>query len=268
MNLNAYAELDRVALPRPRVSDLEEVVDENSESVFYHVRYGTTRKGPTVITSAWAHRNRGLLHSLRASGDLLQLERAVLSSFGGCLLTAPRESYVELVIGHLSGLLLRGWCAARSLHGQTDRMIRSCQQPTMMEQQLPTIVEAAADEADRSVIDAILGRAHGYATAAPEGSLLEFIVDRDGAVLFVDIKEYPWALDLRCLVEDSLGDDRVVYRQPGWQQRGRAAYVGPYDLAAWEHARMYPHLVLGDHAMLCHFVTYSLRAGHVGTVTA
>lgn len=268
MESGAYQQLEAFGLPHPPTITLEEAVADPSADNFYYLRFNTPGTYPSVLSSLeMANQERELWH-LRTSGRLLQIEPLVVSQAGGCAFANDGEIYAELVIGHLSGLLLNGRCQLRLMISPSDTYIlRRMRQSMMVAQSPPKMLDQQALSLETPVLFGLTCRALELLPRLPPKTLLEFIITDSGVVYFVDIKPHPWDLRYKRLFADS-GSQEPVYTRPLFagdcpskEADSPNIYQGSLDLKLLDRVTSNTIIKLGDHALLSHFVTYSLRRG-------
>jgi hypothetical protein len=116
----------------------------------------------------------------------------------------------------------------------------------------------------KNAIQTYLNTLSGLLIQGGPPRLFEFIVI-DNSILFVDAKPYPWSV--------SFADQFVPGDAPHWlyesptRTEAVLSYSGSFDLANLPLIDESTVIHVGSHAVLAHFVTYSLRRGIAGIVT-
>jgi hypothetical protein len=255
MREGAYETLDGYRLLRPRTLTYEEVC-QLPPHVEVMIRDGNGPGRPSICSADDA---AAILRDLdRTSTERTSnVVEAAVSDAGGCVVTLPGGGvYVELVDGHLSGLLKEGWCGARAL-GTGHQVVVAC-----VSQPFAIRFRSGYDERDKAIPlkeTDVRERVEGLATAlahVPGGRLFEFIELNAGTIMYVDEKPYPWAHDYHALLGGPASADRAgpvvspghgtASQLPGGRTIARTSGNG--------------RLRLGDNALLSHFITYALEA--------
>lgn len=201
--------------------------------------------------------SRDQLIALASSRDVSSLSIVdYLPSIGGAAyLSHGSVALVELVVGHLSGLLIHGMLRARYLLGEDGRVRRA--------QVLPQPLQAAASGQlgpggpgmSVSSLEDLALSIHGQARMSSISSnmLMEIMVAEDRCV-WVDAKHYPWAIDLDAIFSSKR---QLIHG---------SSSVACVEPAAWAIDQIPTScssisLNLGNRALLGHYVTYSLQRG-------
>jgi len=262
---DAYDQLARWGLPHPRLYAPLDVLSGQfalTEREVY-VRRKDDPSASGFINVEDVCRNPTQFRVLLAQDRVAQIEAGIRSTLGGCLVTDEMDTYGEVCIGHLSGLLRRGWCAVRFRGNKTRYVRRAVTQPRMVVQKGPanSIVDATTLESsmETTVIHSVLEKSQ----SVPPRTLLEFIVSVDGEAYFVDYKAYPWEVRFGALLEEAEVPVVIYGTQRKLPER---VYRGTFELQALDRARRVSAVSVAGRAVLSHFVTYLLREGPVSLV--
>lgn len=257
MRPGAYETLDSLGLPRPLTYNPQQLLESPDPPDRVLLRFG---EGPGVPRIYSRHEALQLAKSDTDDADpQLTFEEAIDSGLGGCLLhDADDELYVELVDGHISGLLLHGWVGFRWLSNGGGRTSSVTRQQSAHRFRSGRLVEERPRPVDegrgRRAIEAL-------ASLGPKtrrASLVEFVIAPDQRLLFVDEKEYPTALALRALFSPQ---DAVLLE--GDAEHPSAVYDGPLDAQVLDELPPMCLRIHRDDAVLSHFVTRGLSSGQV-----
>lgn len=252
MRPNAFAALRDLGLSHPYVYSRQEVSLSPPNTLFYlrHLAPGLTSE-----TLRREELTELLITSDSPDPSNIQIEEYVLSSFGGCAVVSAGGIYIELVLGHLSGLLRRADCHFRFFLSPTSTSYRSVPGKTLTLQSRADLHVQAAPQLPAQSFLPWAQQASSLLSAVPTSHLFEFIVSSTGRLLFVDFKEYPWQIKFDALLR---GDPASLYEAKP-QLRGT-----PREFEAALHLSNLPDspeplaITLGNHALLSHFITYAL----------
>src|SRR5437868_5899521 len=110
MERDAYRTLREMGLPYPRTFTIERLALSKRNQLLY-LRSTPEAKLRGFIESAELRGKLPLLRRLIREGRIKQIESGIRSVNGGCAVVTEGGTFFELVTGHLSGLLRRGWCS-------------------------------------------------------------------------------------------------------------------------------------------------------------
>jgi hypothetical protein len=250
MEEGAYEVLERQGLPHPCVHKLRDLQHTAGGRLFFvRLRSGIGRSRVYTCDSIRAGFD-DLLGS-EERGEIIQIEDAVHSIGGGCLVVDEGVAYMELVDGHLSALTLSAALQQRVLKRGEDIRRRLHVQREIVEQSGNASISASETRHDPEQTIAGVFAMTGHIN---ERLLLEFVIDRSHRIWFTDAKKYPWPI----VFENALVENGVVWNDGA---AGGLLYSGPFTLPNLKAVTRNSTLVLGDAALLSHFVTYSLRQG-------
>lgn len=179
----------------------------------------------------------------------------VESIAGAAYVSCGPYALVEVVEGHLSGLLTAGLVRARYLLADNGDVICSQEFDQGVCVGPDGLVEATRSEAAELDTRTIAMAIHDKVcrSRADRATLMEILVTPSRAV-WVDAKSYPWDIKLDAVFEATR---RLIYGSP------TTTVVEP---RAWNEDSI-PRgiagraIILREHALLSHFVTYSLMRG-------
>lgn len=185
-----------------------------------------------------------------------------VSSLGGAVCVDGEEcTLIELVHGHLSGLLQHGMLAARYLveHG-SGRVLRHADfsqsayvDPDFLDFRDTVPVHGQVNNSNLPDVAVELAQ---YVRSAkmPARMLTEVMITANGPI-WVDAKSYPWQVDVdglfspeRILIYGKLADT-ASFAPSDWTTNSI-----PEDVTRLNYS-------LDAHALTCHFITYSLGRG-------
>jgi hypothetical protein len=196
--------------------------------------------------------------ALAAKGELLQIEEGIMSTRGGCVVRTGDSTYIELVAGHLSGLLRHAWCQYRWLKSLSRINSLYVSQCMMIKQHMEHNEIVPGVSLSTSFVDKVTKFVAEVLAVHVAPRLYEFIVDDSDSVYFVDYKPYPWALKFCPLFGHSARSADVLY---GSRLEGRIGCIRKFNLATIQAVDSDTTLCIDDKALLSHFVTYSLQKG-------
>lgn len=263
MQLNSYQRLDTLSLPHPNVYKLNELIEENSSQKWYYLRYLKKTTLPLYATSAELSRRANDFSELTTEQNLVQIEQCILSQIGGCVVTQGSLRYIELVVGHLSGLLLNGWCQVRVYLDGKTRHTRLANQDLMIDQKIQGNRVLQATRLKAELVDMLISSVEKLIVEINSNLFFEFIIDSKNQIYFVDTKEYPWKVDFYTVVSTNDAGS-FIYKNEPQDVRPCRIYEGPFELENLNQIDTHTIIRLGNHAALSHFVTRSLRKGIVG----
>lgn len=263
MERNAYHKLAALALPHPEIYSLDDLIKENSAEKFYYLRKKPETDVPQVVSSATLNQDSDLFRNLITTHKIAQIEEHIVSAFGGCLVTQGRSRYMELVLGHLSGLLMHAWHQVSAYMEGNTTCTKVIPQELMVRQVngLKQTVPAISFE-DGSTIN-LIRTIKGLIDQIGNNLLFEFIIDSKYRMYFVDLKDYPWLLDFRSLFSTNCEKKLIYHKTPTAFEPGQI-YDGCFELKSLDQINRNTIIRLRNRAVLCHFVTYSLRRGIAG----
>jgi hypothetical protein len=260
MDLEAYAKLDVLSLPRPKMYRLEELIRESSPDRFYYLRTQQGANLPQLVSSADLHLKADDFRRLTISREIIQIEEWIPSIVGGCVVTRGSLRYIELAAGHLSGLLLHGWCQIRRCIAENVRHTQFTEQKLMVEQTVKGKRIVPAARIGEDLAGKLITEIERLLAEITSGLLFEFIVDATAAIYFVDIKDYPWPVDFCPAVSDQSAEG-ILYKDESLYRGDDQIYDGAFELENLRHVNRHTIIRLGSYAVLSHFITYSLRKG-------
>jgi hypothetical protein len=265
MEKDAYSKLNELSLPLPATFQIEDLIKEASPNNLYYLRYESDINLPRFVSSQYLSERAPLYRQLAEEKKITQIEEGVVSVIGGCVVTNNSGRYVEIVVGHLSGLLLNGWCYLRA-YFEGGKWTRQLLPQKLMTEQLPEgdCVSPAIDLKEGE-IERLLSSIENLLQHIQSNWLLEFIVDCDTRVYFVDIKAYSWRMNYASLF-DATRSGTMVYKGEYSLRGTEMKYHGEFTLDNLNKVGGSTIICLEDHALLSHFVTYGLRRG-IGGIT-
>ena len=256
MHPDTYPRLDELGIPRPLTFTVTELLAlEGVELVL--VRGAAGRGRPAFLTpadaAAW----------ILASGDPnLLANEAIGSDSGGCAVKQAGGVYLELVDGHVSGLLRDGWCQYRAwATPQEFRLVRVTQQDAVDFASLEPAIRPARAIPEETIRQ-VLSQVRPHIDRLPLNTLTEFILTPDLQPLFVDLKPYHWAIRFALLFDDS--SEPWLY---GETSDPISAWIRcPRPSTDAESLTDATGIMLDSGAALSHFVSYGLQAGRVSAI--
>jgi hypothetical protein len=172
--------------------------------------------------------------------------------------------YVELVDGHVSGLLRDGWCNFRAWATSEElRLLRVTQQEAV---DFATLEPALRPS--RPIPEPTIRRVLSLMTQSlerlPPNTLTEFILTPDLQPLFVDLKSYRWPIRFERLFDDS--SEPWLYGERG---DPISSWVGcPRPSTDAESLEAGTGVTLDIGAALSHFVSYGLQLDRISAIRA
>lgn len=265
MELNAYQKLQILSLPHPKVYELEELIEENLPEKWYYLRYHPGTTLPPYATSADLNQGVNDFRKLIMDQKLFQIEECIISQIGGCAVIHGSLRYIELVAGHLSGLLMHGWCQVRVCLNRKTRHTKFAEQKLMVDQAIQGNRIIQATPLKEGLVDKLIRSVERLVAKINSNLLLEFIVDAKHRIYFVDVIAYPWPVDFYSVVS---GDDtrRFVYKNESLSVKPYRIYGGSFELENLHQIDTHTVIHLGNHAALSHFITRNLRKGIAGII--
>jgi len=245
-------------LPHPKTFTLDEMLQRSSPDSRFFVRYKEPTALPSFITPREASAYAGDLRELIADGKIQEIEEGIRSSNGGCVVQTPQFLYVEIVAGHLSGLLRRGWCQLRHYASPTKTATVRVAQFQMVEQCQRANRTVRSQELANTSIDSILESVKGHMLRQAGALLYEFIVDAQDTVFFVDYKQYEWSIDFSRLFHTSTENSPYLL---GRNDSHVKEYDGDFELQNLDRIDRESVIRIGNRAALSHFITYALQKG-------
>ena len=244
--------LDSVGLPRPRRIDLAHIEDPDALPAEMFLRGPPPQRRGRRVT------RRALLELMR-SEDLSSYSAVefVPSIAGATTVSRDDLLLVEMVFGHLSGLLDHALLNARVLIDRSSGSALGVQHFSQDWRVDPESLEAlesrVAPLSGKRLVDASLEIAAGVRDLGPN-VLTELMIGRDRRVR-VDAKPYPWRVELRGLLRT---ERECIY--------GEMPVGGSLLDGRWRTSDVPPDattmsLALGSRPLTSHFVTYSLERG-------
>jgi hypothetical protein len=203
---------------------------------------------------------------VRAQMDGIMVDEVVQSCVGAAALVDERGFFLEIVQGHLSGLLIHGllctrlrsvWRHRQSLvtHPSQGRQVEIAAYPCPAPNSSSTFLTKLTLD-----VTTTLGT-HLRSISVSTPLLVEVLLDGQLRPFFVDIKEYPWAVNVDELFTASR-QSSVVYES----RLGGASWEGPFDPALISTIRAPVRIDVTSRALLSHFVTYLLRDGKCASI--
>jgi hypothetical protein len=266
MEKDAYHKLQELSLPFPATYQIEELIKEASPEKLYYLRYQPKMNLPKFVNSKYLSEQADFFRQLEAEQKIAQIEDGIVSVIGGCVVTTDSTRYVELVSGHLSGLLLHGWCYVRAYLSGAKWNRKLVPQKLMVEQLIEGNRISLAADIKEELIDTLLTSVKNLLRNIESNYLFEFIVDRNSQVYFVDIKRYEWMIDYAPLLE-TRPEEHMIYKNDKFPPSVEKKYQGEFSLEKLEKIDASTVICLKDNALLSHFITYSLRRGIAGITT-
>jgi hypothetical protein len=265
MEKDAFKRLKELSLPFPKTFQLEQLIEEASSDNLYFLRYQQETDLPKYVSSEYLREHSIFFRRLVAEDQISQIAETVITTIGGCIVTRGTERYVELVSGHVSGLLSYGWCYARAYFGNSDTAIVLTPQMEMVEQ-VPGVNRIVPVKViDSDMLNYLVRYCETLLRKIDSDYLLEFIVSDKHQVYFVDIKDYKWQIEFAALVTESK-EERLLYRHNGKLDVLANVYDGSFSLNNLEAVNQSTTIRLADQALLSHFITYSLNKGIAGII--
>jgi len=189
----------------------------------------------------------------------------VIDTRVGCVLVKAKLLYMEFAIGHLSQLLRKGDLYVRSLvnkpfpdEAEAEWRLGSQKFSIVLRDGAETRHQIHHAEATE-LIQHLQHEVRIAAQQIPDGHLAEVLADDHGNVYFVDIKPYPWQIHFSQLFTANAEPGATLFENTA--ANPTAPYVGPFDFPAAELPDSAKYICLESRALLCHFVTYSLKNG-------
>lgn len=247
---NADQFLRASGLPTARTWRLSEVDDLGMLPGTVYVRAPTPQRSPGPMTLTQ-------LRQLASQQDVstMLVTEFIESTAGAAYVSCGSYELVEIVEGHLSGLLTSGLVRARYLLSDNGEVLCSQEFEQSMcagpDGRIELNRSDAAQLDTRTIALAIhdkVGRSR-----AERATLMEILVTPSRTV-WVDAKSYPWDVKLDAVFE---ANRRLIYGSPTAQvvePRAWSVDSIPGDIAGRA-------ITLREHALLSHFVTYSLIRG-------
>ncbi len=263
MTSDAYQKLAKLGLPYPSISSLEDVLSESTlPDDYFFLRTKKTHNLPKYANKQYFVNNYERMLELIHNGILMQIEPGILSKYGGCVLNQSGYTYIELVIGHLSGLLLNGWCSQRSLFFDTEFKQTSINQAEMVEIDYQNHQIKKSRKIDRPQMEKLARNINHYMRNIDK-YLLEFIVDYNDNIFFVDYKDYVWQMDFEVIFDNKAKEGNIYTGGDtvGFDESTSDLFTGRFMLESLDRVHPNTILVLNNNALISHFVTYSLRNG-------
>lgn len=247
MHPDAYRRLDEFGLPRPRAFSATELLAlKDVPTVLLRGGYGPGRPG-------FFSPREAATRLLETGAKEMKADEAIVSDAGGCAVVQGTEFYMELVDGHLSGLLRDGWCNGRFWASKTESSIRKVEQEVAIDySSLEPSHRRGADVTD-ALGTPLWPEIKRYCERLPRSTLVEFIVTPALTPVFVDLKPYPWNVDFKKLFSEEewlYGDQATRVLQ--WEEC-------PCTSENTRPLRPDAGILLNAGAALCHFITYGLR---------
>lgn len=265
MQENAYSKLDTLSLPRPRTFDLHNLSQSHPNIDQYYIRYRKGFNGPSYIGFHDLNKWMGFLKSGLANGDIIQIEEGILSNYGGCLVASPTDIFSELVKGHLSGLLLHGYCGARMLWSNFNLNKIIVNQSKMVHQSIKDKSIVPTLGLDEIEIDSLIKSIEGGISNFISETLFEFIFDNEQQIYFVDCKPYPWIMNYDPLLVPEYNSANEFIWKSDFEGES-SIYDGSFDIDLVNDVEHHHIIKVGSQAMLSHFCTYNLRKGIAGII--
>lgn len=258
MEKDAFRRLKELSLPFPKTFQLEDLLKEASPDSLYFIRYRNETDLPKYVSSEYLSEHSSLFSRLMMEGKISQIANTIITQIGGCIVTRGAERYIELVAGHVSGLLLHGWCYARVYLCDNNAVTVLIPQMQMIEQ-LPYINRVApASVIGSDLLSYLVSSCNTLLQGIDSKCLLEFIVSDEHQIYFVDIKDYKWQVNFAALVSEGK-ENRLIYGGRDRLDVLANVYDGDFGLNNLKVVNQSTTIRLADHALLSHFITYSLK---------
>jgi hypothetical protein len=259
MTPDAYQVLDDWGMPHPEIYDLETALGLPSSASPLYVRGRSGSSLSAFVPLQDLKRNAAHYRLLIERGDVVQIEKPVICIAGGCAVCSDQFTYIELVAGHLSGLLRERWCQVRLHLSRQDSLLERVPQAKMVQQTFTDTTTVPATRISDYVIERITRDIRQFVTQRDMPILYEFIVDQSLTLFFVDYKLYTKNVDFLPLFRNHRSDDEPAYfeidSQPATQHPNGLASA---RISLQSHTRV-AHV--GNTAALSHFITYGLGVG-------
>ncbi len=266
MEKDAYQKLQELSLPFPATYQIEELIQEASPEKLYYLRYQPKMNLPKFVSSKYLSEQADFFRRLNVEQKIAQIEAGIVSVIGGCVVTRGSSRYVELVSGHLSGLLLNGWCYVRAYLSEGRWARKLVPQKLMVEQMIEGNRVSTAADMKGELIDSLLDSIENLLKRIESNYLFEFIVDSSNQVYFVDIKKYDWIIKYAPLIKKR-EEESIIYENDTLLSGAEKKYQGEFSLDKLDQVDASTIISLKNNALLSHFVTYSLRRGIAGITT-
>ncbi|MBM3530447.1 MAG: hypothetical protein FJX62_20375 [Alphaproteobacteria bacterium] len=263
----AYQALEVLGLRHPPIYEMEELNELRPDLEIY-VRGA---KSNPLLNQRYYVRDilewKNLSELVRR-GDLIAVERSPVITFGGATATnEKRQTYIEVAVGHTSGLLHYGYCAARFLYAADHSELIEARYETQIDvirQGIGKLAESPVRATDRSTILQVgkqvwqqLSRDR-HQFDAVGFAVTEWIYSDDHGVEFVDLKctaSSNWSRDFRrvfqprpIVLEDTISD----------RSRLNRCMVGLYCASYRETEGLNNfHARIRSEALLSHFFSYT-----------
>lgn len=273
MGPNAYTLIDRYGLARPRSFNVKELATlDDNVSVYVQARSGPHRLRARIRANAverWCTRN-----ALGVS-DLVRIELSPEVVCGGAAYADPSSgAYIEGAVGHTSGLLEYGFCAARSLLSRQHNMgalhQREQQNAAIDPESWRKIVlspSVAEDTLETAIGEAIRSLAALLDRATDDlPLLLEWIFSKERGLEYVDAKQFV-ANPLRYQFH-RVFESRPIIVEDSLSPQPPEVYitdVSNFNASNVEHRKY--HARLRNQALLCHFLTSTAHVPRIVELT-
>jgi len=263
MNISAYSILDTLGLKRPRTFELESLLSLN-DSRIYFVRTKQGAKIENFIKASEFKCSKDQYFKLLKNHAIIQIEEGILSNIGGCAVVHGDAIYTEIVLGHLSGLLLEGWLSLRTLKVEEQSFNKMISQSLMIEQTYEKNRKIKTGKFSNSVLRTISELVTTQLSKIDSHLLFEFIVDSDHNIYFVDVKDFPYNINYLNVFSGGM-DNKLIYSRDdlltgiiGSIDNHSNIYKGDFRIA--NESKIGPNTILSlnDYPLLSHFVTRGL----------
>jgi hypothetical protein len=254
MHPGALESLDRAGLRRVR----QWTSDPSSTAHFDRVYVRSTDGSPAggVMSAA-----EFLATKAARPHDNLTAVEFVHSAAGATCVVTREFVYVEVVLGHLSGLLEHAALASRSLYAREAGRAplvdsRQVEQHAYVDPEAMSLMDRSVSDFDRVAVSEWSRAIAQIANVSrlPQGSLTELLITEEEFV-WVDHKPYPWDMELDAVFEPNRA---VVFERSAVSRESLSVTWNPDDLRGDSSGLA---IVLDDHPLTCHYVTYSLQRG-------
>ena len=266
MNISAYSILDNLGLPRPNTFEFDTILNSNDSKVYFlRTKHGTQIK--KFLNASELKSEKDLYQKFIKDRIIIQIEDGILSNMGGCAVVYGENIYTEIVIGHLSGLLLNGWVSLRTLNQNDKFFKRMLSQTLMVKQTIEKNEVVQIDNINHSVLEQISKKVSIQLSIINSLIMLEFIIDSNLDVYYVDVKDFPFNIDFLKLfsrdTEDLLlySKNYKVYNPSDIIDNDASIYKNDFNIENLSQINSDTIISIKDSALLSHFVTRSLKSG-------
>lgn len=266
MDISAYSILDTLGLKRPMTFDFDNLLGLNNSKIYF-VRTKKGTKLKNFIKASEFQHSKDLYLKLLKNQTIIQIEEGILSNKGGCAVVHGDAIYIELVLGHLSGLLLEGWLSLRTLNVKERFYSKIIPQSSMIEQTYEEYKKVKMCNFSSDVLGNISGAVTSQLSKVKSNLLFEFIVDFNNNIFFIDVKNFPYNINYINLFSSDK-DNKLLYKKddtiaddPEYIDKLDNIYNGSFAIANESKIGSNSIISLNDYPLLSHFVTRGLSRG-------